>query len=201
MIKYGIKFLEDSKTQCASIQKDLFFQSVGEEVLEPTEPQDYEQGNEEFAEYEEDLKAYNDYTDRLEDATQKYDSFEGSFDLIVDELPDVNPDYIKHDGTNIVIDDTGETEAIEAERLAKNKAEALAYQSSQQSQNELGILHGYSVTDLETRPVAKAQVDWMTSLFNLKGLKDADPTNDTPLSSVGNKPHSFEEIYAEKWGL
>ena len=201
MIKYGIKFLEESKTQCASIQKDLFFQSVGEEVLEPTEPQDYEQGNEEFAEYESDLKAYNDYTARLEDATQKYDDFESSFDLIVDELPSANPDYIKHDGTNIIVDDTSEAEAKESERLEKNKAEALAYQSSQQSQNELGIIHGYSVTDLETRPVAKAQIDWMTSLFALKNAKDSDSSNDTPYSSVGDKPHSFEQIYAEKWGL
>ena len=88
----------------------------------------------------------------------------------------------------------------EERRKAELKAEALRYQSEHQSQNELGILHGYSVSDLESKPKAKANIDWMTSLFTLYGAKLEDPTNDTPLSSVGAKPHSFEEIHLEKWG-
>lgn len=87
------------------------------------------------------------------------------------------------------------------ERAEALRSEALAYQSSQQSQNELGILHGYSVADLESKPKAKNNIDWMTDLFNLQKARSLDVDNDTPFSSVGNKPHSFEEIYTEKWGL
>jgi len=124
------------------------------------------------------------------------------FDFSVESIPDGNSYFLRHDGNgSLYIDLEAEKLFKEKVRLDSLKEEALAYQSSQQSQNELGILHGYSVTDLETRPVAKAQIDWMTSLFALKNLKDSDPSNDTPYSSVGDKPHSFEEIYAEKWEL
>ncbi|MAR18305.1 MAG: hypothetical protein CML44_02925 [Rhodobacteraceae bacterium] len=87
------------------------------------------------------------------------------------------------------------------ERAEALREEALAYQSSQQSQNELGILHGYSVADLDSKPKAKANIDWMTELFTLQKAKSLDVDNDTPFSSVGDKPHAFEEIYAEKWVL
>lgn len=87
-------------------------------------------------------------------------------------------------------------EQLRAEEL---KAEALAYQSAQQSQNELGILHGYSVEELASKPIAKAQIDWMNSLFALQKAKELDVDNDNPFSSVGDKPHSFTEIYTEKF--
>jgi hypothetical protein len=87
-----------------------------------------------------------------------------------------------------------------AERPEKLKREALTYQASQQSQNELGLLHGYSVTDLDSKPKAKEQIDWMTSLFQLHKDRIADPSNETPFSSVGDKPHSFDELHLEKWG-
>lgn len=145
------------------------------------------------------------YINYLEDgkiqSTQSEKELTG-FDDVKDSIPNCHIDFIHHDGEgNLTADTEGQDEAQELERLEANKAEALAYQSDQQSQNELGILHGYSVADLETRPVATAQIEWMTSLFALKNARDADPTNDTPLSSVGDKPHSFEQIYAEKWGL
>ena len=124
------------------------------------------------------------------------------YDFSVESIPKCDTDFLRHDGNNsLYVDEESQSQHKEEERLKALKAESLAYQSDQQSQNELGILHGYSVEDLETKPVAKAQIDWMTSLFALKNMKDADPTNDTPYSSVGLKPHSFEEIYAEKWGL
>ena len=90
-------------------------------------------------------------------------------------------------------------EQIEELRISNLKSEALTYQSSQQSQNELGLLHGYSSDDLLSKPKAQAQINWMTSLFALHNEKKADATNDTPFSSVGDKPHSFDELYNEKF--
>ena len=104
-----------------------------------------------------------------------------------------NPKYV--DGVYV-------TGAVDAEARAEAlKEEALAYQSAQQSQNELGILHGYSVEELASKTIAQAQIDWMTSLFALQKAKELDESNDTPFSSVGDKPHSFTEIYDEKFGL
>ncbi len=108
----------------------------------------------------------------------------------VEELP-VNPVYVDGEYISKPIDILQRAEAL--------KEEALAYQSDQQSQNELGILHGYSVADLATKPIATAQVAWMTGLFDLQKARSLDVDNDTPFSSVGDKPHSFEEIYSEKW--
>ncbi len=80
------------------------------------------------------------------------------------------------------------------------KPQALAYQMDQQSQNELALLHGYSVEDLATKPKAKEQLDWMTSIFSLYNERLLDINNETPFESVGNKPHSFNDLYLEKWG-
>ena len=111
-------------------------------------------------------------------------------ETMVEDLP-INPIYV--DGAYVA---KGVDMEARAEEL---KAEALAYQSAQQSQNELGILHGYSVEELASKPIAKAQTDWMTSLFTLQKAKELDVDNDTPFSSVGDKPYSFTEIYAEKF--
>tara|TARA_R110001599_G_scaffold12308_4_gene57685 strand:+ start:2462 stop:3034 length:573 start_codon:yes stop_codon:yes gene_type:complete len=91
-------------------------------------------------------------------------------------------------------------EAEEAERQEVLKKEALEYQRAQQSENELGILHGYSVSDLATKPKALAQIQWMTSLFKVQKLRAEDITNETQFESVGNKPYSFTELYDEKFG-
>ena len=110
----------------------------------------------------------------------------------VEKLPS-NP---KWDGDKYV------SSELDSEVIAESlREDALAYQSSQQSQNELGILHGYTVEELTSKPKAFANINWMTSLFTLQRAKEADLTNDTPFSSVGDKPHSFTEIYEEKWGI
>lgn len=96
---------------------------------------------------------------------------------------------------------TAYEQKVFAELPEKLKREALAYQSSQQSQNELGLLHGYSVADLETKPKAKEQIEWMTSLFQLQKDRIEDPSNETPFSSVGDKPYSFEDLHAEKFNV
>ena len=92
------------------------------------------------------------------------------------------------------------SEAEEAKRQEALKKEALEYQRAQQSENELGILHGYSVSELATKPKALAQIQWMTSLFNIQKLKAEDTANETPFDSVGDKPYSFTELYDEKFG-
>lgn len=121
-----------------------------------------------------------------------------TYELLRLRLPEGATDIQETEWKNIILPSES-AEVIENRRLEKLKIEALAYQSSQQSQNELGLLHGYSTDDLATRPKAQAQINWMTSLFALHNEKKADATNDTPFSSVGDKPHSFDELYNEKF--
>ena len=111
-------------------------------------------------------------------------------ETMVEDLP-IDPIYV--DGAYV-------PKGVDMEARAEElKAEALAYQSEQQSQNELGILHGYSVDELTSKPIAQAQIDWMKSLFELQKAKELDLDNDTPFSSVGDKPYSFTDIYNEKF--
>jgi hypothetical protein len=80
------------------------------------------------------------------------------------------------------------------------KPQALKFQKSQQSDNELALLHGYSINDLVDKPKATAQIQWMTSIFTLYNERLLDISNKTPFESVGDKPHSFNDLYQEKWG-
>jgi len=80
------------------------------------------------------------------------------------------------------------------------KPQALKFQKSQQSENELALLHGYSVEDLVEKPKATAQIQWMTSIFTLYNERLSDINNQTPFESVGDKPYSFNDLYQEKWG-
>jgi len=83
----------------------------------------------------------------------------------------------------------------------KMKQEALAYQKDQQSTNERSMMNALNFSDLVGKPLLTEQLDWMKELFALQVARSKDPSNTTPFESVGNKPHSFNELYAEKWNL
>jgi len=110
------------------------------------------------------------------------------------ELP-AKADYLKIVNGELVVDEA----LLLSSREAELKPEALTYQSKQQSPNELALIHGYSKADLDVMPKAKEQKEWMDSIFALYGARLVDVTNDTPFESVGEKPHSFDDLYTEKY--
>ncbi len=152
-------------------------------------------------------KAYKEYVGNEEGRPVKSESYEErKANLQADEIlaPEVLPsepqEFWYLENGELKVKAVEASEAEEAKRQEALKKEALEYQRAQQSENELGILHGYSVSELDTKPKALAQIQWMTSLFNIQKLKAEDITNETPFDSVGDKPYSFTELYDEKFG-
>ena len=179
-MKYCVKFLEENKVAVSKVDLDVDYSE-----LPPV-----------------DDETYQDEKGKVDQAHELFmESINSTFDLFLDEIPDCHIDYIKHDGEgNLIADYSLQESEQELLRINKLKENALAYQSAQQSQNELGLLHGYSVAELEMKPKAQAQINWMTSLFILHEQKIVDKDNHTPFSSVGDKPHSFTELHLEKFG-
>ncbi len=90
-------------------------------------------------------------------------------------------------------------EAIEAEelkRLSLLEIEAQDYQDSVMSKNEASALLGRTVSEMKTK--AKANYDWLQSLWGLYYQKKIDSSNDTNYSSIGDKPYSFVELQQEE---
>jgi len=86
----------------------------------------------------------------------------------------------------------------ELQRQKDLKAEALAYQKSQMSTNERGIINGYSESEIQNKPMALKNREWADKIFWIYERKLANPDDPTPFSNAGDKPHTFKEILTEK---
>jgi hypothetical protein len=89
-------------------------------------------------------------------------------------------------------------EEIESSRLISLEVQAQAYQDSVMSKNEASALLGRTVSEL--KPKAKANYDWLQSLWALYYAKKVDASNDTEFSSIGDKPNTFAELQLEEQG-
>lgn len=215
MIKYGIKFLEENKTQCSAIQKELWFSHLGDPVVEPVAPvQPEEPAEEDFIttdtyeyesnlkEYESNLKNYQDYQEALQEATDNFEAFENSFDLIVDEIPQVSSEYILHDGMTIYVDEDRQAldflSDLESNQWSSafQRQEALGYDSNMMSLIS-GISSACAITGTPVPPMCQACKDALDELWTEKYRRVFMQDENLDYSGFGSMPYSYTEVRTE----
>ena len=121
------------------------------------------------------------------------------YDLTVEDsatLPSGHIDYWVVINGIISQDEEVKQASEESERLVALELEAQAYQDSIVSKNEASAILGRTVSEMKIK--ARANYDWIQSLWGLYYVKKADATNDTAFDSIGPKPYSFVELQLEE---
>ena len=132
-------------------------------------------------------------------AIKTYNPFPCDLTIDAEEAPTSNPRCWDIVDGSIVEALELNTQLEVAEREIELKPQALKYQSDRQSPNELALLHGYAPADMDDHPLAAEQIEWMDSLFDLYKEKLDGRELEISFSSIGEKPHSFKQLYMEKW--